>query len=148
MEKEIRQDIKHLRESLFGKKRKLGPSPLPLQATIQWNQSLEEFEDKLRVINKKIDKFNMIVPILNKQKVHVNLQKEVNRTLENYGYGTTEENEIQRNSCDESKSGHKSKTLSSIRKLLETYRKNFLNRFAENGTVVAKELSVNDKSKE
>lgn len=148
MDKEIRQDIKHLRESLLSKKRKLGPSPLTLQATIQWNQSLKEFEDKLRVINKKIDKFNMIVPILNKQKVHVNLQKEVNRTLENYGYGTTEEKEIQRNSCDENKSRHNSKTLSSIRNLLVAYRKSFLSRFAENGTEVAKELSVNDKCKE
>ena len=137
MDKEIRHDVKHLRESLLSAKRKLGPSPLTLQATIQWNKSLKEFEDKLRVLNKKIDKFNIIVPILNKQKVHVNLQKEVNRTLEDYGYGTTEENEIQRNSCEEN-----SKTLSPIRKMLEAYGKSFLSRFGENGPI------VNNKSQE
>ena len=124
MHKEIRHDIKHLRESLLSAKRKLGPSPLTLQATIQWNKSLKEFEDKLRVLN-------------NKQKVHVNLQKEVNRTLEDYGYGTTEENEIKRNSCEEN-----SKTLSPIRKMLEAYGKSFLSRFGENGPI------VNNKSQE
>ena len=133
LDKEIRQDVKRLREGLLGERRELGPSPLTLHATIQWNQNLKEFEDKFRLVNKKIDKFNIIVPILNKQKVHVDFQKEVNRIVENYGYGTNEESEIQLNSCEENKNGHNSRTLKFMRKLFERYRKRFVKGSAENG---------------
>ena len=133
MDKEIRQDIKRLREGLLDERRRLGPSPLTLQATIQWNSNLKEFEHKLRLVNKKIDKFNIIVPILNKQKVHVNFQKEVNRTVENYGYGTTEESEFQLNSPEESRHKGNSTTLTFIGKLFEKYRERFFKGSTENG---------------
>lgn len=133
MDTEIRQDIKLLREGLLDERRKLGPSPLTLQSTIQWNNSMKEFEHKLRLVNKKIDKFNIIVPILNKQKVHVNFQKEVHRTVEHYGYGTTEETEFHLNSQEESKHKGNSTTLTFIGKLFEKYRERFLRGSTENG---------------
>ena len=74
LDKEIRQDVRRLREGLLDNRKKVGPNPLTLQATVQWNHNLKEFEQKLCLINKKIDKFNMIVPILNKQKVHFKFQ--------------------------------------------------------------------------
>lgn len=87
LDKEIRHDIKRLKDGLLTKRAKLGPNPFTLEDSITWEQNLKEFEEKLPAINQKIDKFNMIVPILNKQRVHVNFQKEVHRTLESYGYG-------------------------------------------------------------
>ncbi|XP_078372872.1 dnaJ homolog subfamily C member 28-like [Oculina patagonica] len=134
LDKEIRQDINRLRENLLGKRAKLGPSPLTLEATIKWEQNLKEFEEKLRIINQKIDKFNMIVPILNKQKVHVSFQKEVNRTVENYGYGSADDNDFQLSSCgEENKDERRSVTLMFIRKLLEKYRLKFLKGFTGEG---------------
>lgn len=128
-------------------RRKLGPSPLTLSATAQWNNSLKEFDDKLCLVNKKIDKFNIIVPILNKQKVHVNFQKELSRTLENYGYGTPEEDES--NCCKELKNRHNgiTGTWSFIQKLLEKCKERILNGSAENRAEVAKKIPVIDISK-
>ena len=128
LDKEIRQDVTRLREDLLGKRRKLGPNPLTLQATVQWNHNLKEFEQKICSINKKIDKFNMIVPILNKQKVHFNFQKEVNRTVENYGYGKGFESEIELKSSTEEKNSYNSATLRFFRKLLEACSERFFKR--------------------
>ena len=122
LDKEIRQDVYHLRESLLIARKKLGPSPLAMQADNQWNHILREFENKLCFVNKKIDKFNMIVPILNKQKVHVNFDREVNRALEDYGYGMVDDIEIQMHStADQNKSGHKNVVISYFLKLFERY---------------------------
>lgn len=119
---------------MLGKRAKLGPNPLTLEATITWEQNLKEFEQKLRIINQKIDKFNMIVPILNKQRVHVSFQKEVNRTVENYGYGSADDNDFRPNSCgEENKDDRSSVTLMFVRKLLEKYRVRFLKGFSESG---------------
>lgn len=134
LDKEIRLDINRLRETLLGKRAKLGPSPLTLEATITWEQDLKEFEEKFHIINQKIDKFNMIVPILNKQRVHVNFQKEVSRTEESYGYGLADDSDVEPNSWgEENKDERNSVILTLVRKLLEKYRVKFLKGFSESG---------------
>lgn len=133
LDKEIRQDIKRLRDSLLTKRAKLGPNPLTLEASITWQQNLKEFEEKLPTLNQKIDKFNMIVPILNKQRVHVNFQKEVDRTLENYGYGSVDDSGFQPNHCGgENKNEHNRVNSTFIQRLLEKYRDRFLKGFSDN----------------
>lgn len=122
LEKEIRQDVKELREVLLTERSKLGPSPLTLQGFNQWNHTLKDFENKLCLVNKKIDKFNMIVPILTKQKVHVNFHREVTRVLEDYGYGSVEESKIQMCSIDQNKCSHRKMVLSYIQILIERYK--------------------------
>ena len=135
LDKEIRQDIKRLRDGLLTRRAKLGPNPLTLYAFVTWEQNLKEFEEKLPAINQKIDKFNMIVPILNKQRVHVNFQKEVDRTVENYGYGSVADSDFQPNSCEgENKDEPNSVNLTFIQRLLEKYRVRFLKGFSENGS--------------
>lgn len=121
MEKEIRQDIELFREGLLFRRMKLGPSPLALQATVQWNHDVKEFEQKMRLINKKIDKFNMIVPILNKQKVHFNFEKEVNKTVESFGYGSSaEDSEVELDSsATENNKARSSATVTFIKKVME-----------------------------
>lgn len=102
-----------------------------MEATITWEQNLKEYEEKIRFINQKIDKFNMIVPILNKQRVHVNFQKEVNRTEENYGYGPADDSDCQPNSCGAKNKDERSsvQSLTFIRNLLERYKVRFLKGF-------------------
>lgn len=134
LDKEIRHDIKRLRDGLLTKRAELGPNPLTLEASITWEQNLKEFEEKLPTINQKIDKFNMIVPILNKQRVHVNFQKEVDRTVENCGYGSVTDSDFQTNSCErENKNERNRVNLTFIQRLLEKCRVRFLKRFSESG---------------
>ena len=95
---------------------------------------MKEFEERLPTTNQKIDKFNMIVPILNKQRVHVNFQKEVVRTVENYGYGSVDDSDFQPNSCGGENKDERSKVnLTFIQRLLEKYRDRFLKGLSENG---------------
>ena len=132
LEKEIRLDIERHRENLLQKRKKLGPSPLTLLSTDKWERHLKEFHDKLRDTNKKIDKFNMIVPILNKQKVHANFHKEVDRVVKNYGYGIMESNveEPRKDAGDEKRSDEsESFTWNFLQKLLGNYKIGFLERF-------------------
>lgn len=138
LEKEIRLDIERLREGLLEKRKKLGPSPLTLHSTNRWERHLKEFNDKLRDTNKKIDKFNMIVPILNKQKVHVNFQKEVDRIVESYSCETAKDSEFQVNLSDERRKADKpnSFTWNFFRKLLGNYRAGFLKGFTENDKTI------------
>lgn len=133
LDKEIRHDIKRFKDGLLTKRAKLGPNPLTLEASITWEQNLKEFEEKLPTINQKIDKFNMIVPILNKQRVHVNFQKEVHRTLESYGYGSIADSNFQPNSCGgENKDERDRGNLTFIQRLFEKYRVRVLKRFSGN----------------
>lgn len=125
LEKEIRLDIERHRENLLQKRKKLGPSPLTLLSTDKWERHLKEFHDKLRDTNKKIDKFNMIVPILNKQKVHANFHKEVDRVVKIYGYGIMESNveEPRKDAGDEKRSDEsESFTWNFLQKLLGNYK--------------------------
>lgn len=130
LEKEIRLDIERHRENLLQKRKKLGPSPLTLLSADKWERHLKEFHDKLRDTNKKIDKFNMIVPILNKQKVHANFHKEVDRVVKNYGYGIMESNvgDPRKDAGDEES---ESFTWNFLQKLLGNYKIGFLERFTE-----------------
>jgi len=106
---------------------------LTLEDSITWEQNLKEFEEKLPTINQKIDKFNMIVPILNKQRVHVNFQKEVHRTLESYGYGSIADSNFQSYSCGgENKDESDRVNLTFIQRLFEKYRVRVLKRFSDN----------------
>ena len=130
LDKEIRHDIKLLRQSLLTKRAKLGPSPLAQQASAKWEQFLKDFHEKLININKKIDKFNVIVPILNKQKVHFNYEKEVKRIIEDYIDGKNMEmvmSDVHPSTgggeyVEQTKAPHSSITLAYVRRLMERCR--------------------------
>ena len=50
----------------------------------QWNQVCEQFQENIKKLNKRINDFNLIVPLLTRQKVHFDAQKEIARTQEIY----------------------------------------------------------------
>ncbi|XP_038201423.1 dnaJ homolog subfamily C member 28 [Arvicola amphibius] len=78
MQKEIKDTIEQLREGLLVSRKKLG-NPLTPEGQKQWNQACEQFQDNIQKLNKRISDFNLIVPILTRQKVHFDSQKEVIR---------------------------------------------------------------------
>ena len=85
--KEIREDIADLRKALKEKREKLGPFPLTKYNVMKWEEAVKQCYEKTDTINGKIDKFNMIVPILNKQRVHIDGDREVLRVMKYCGYG-------------------------------------------------------------
>lgn len=74
-EKEIRQLTAAAREALASAWRRHCAHP----DESAWQHALARFEAAMRDINAKIDDFNLIVPILSKQKMRLRLAEEVER---------------------------------------------------------------------
>ncbi|KAM5281643.1 dnaJ homolog subfamily C member 28 [Ctenodactylus gundi] len=83
LQKEINDTIEQLREAMLGSRKKLG-NPMTPPEERQWNQVCEQFQENIRKLNKRINDFNLIVPILTRQKVHFNAQKEIIRVQKIY----------------------------------------------------------------
>lgn len=74
LHKEIREDIKELKDKLKTERQKF-KFPADSQDEIKWQSILAEYEKHVKDINKNIDKFNLIVPILNNQMVQISLKR-------------------------------------------------------------------------
>lgn len=48
---------------------------------IAWKQSQDRLQDKIKMLNKNIDKYNLIVPLLSQQVMHFPLHLEANKAL-------------------------------------------------------------------
>ncbi|XP_038299327.1 dnaJ homolog subfamily C member 28 isoform X1 [Canis lupus familiaris] len=83
MQKEIKDTIDQLREAILASRKKLG-NPMTLNEQKQWNQVCDQFQEDIRKLNKRINDFNLIVPLLTSQKVHFDAQKEIARAQEVY----------------------------------------------------------------
>ncbi|XP_007090490.1 dnaJ homolog subfamily C member 28 [Panthera tigris] len=83
MQKEIKDTIDQLREAILVSRKKLGNPMTPTEQK-QWNQVCEQFHENIRKLNKRINDFNLIVPLLSRQKVHFDAQKEIARAQEIY----------------------------------------------------------------
>ncbi|XP_072831945.1 dnaJ homolog subfamily C member 28 isoform X2 [Vicugna pacos] len=83
MQKEIKDTIDQLREAILVSRKKLGNPMTPIEQK-QWNQVCEQFQENIRKLNKRINDFNLIVPLLTRQKVHFDAQKEIARAQEIY----------------------------------------------------------------
>uniref|UniRef100_A0A182LSB4 J domain-containing protein n=1 Tax=Anopheles culicifacies TaxID=139723 RepID=A0A182LSB4_9DIPT len=81
LHKDIRQAVETLKEDLGRLRAKLGPVPLSGQEERQWEKWIEQQQEEATKINKMIDKFNLIVPMMNKQMVQLNLERIANDVL-------------------------------------------------------------------
>uniref|UniRef100_A0A182YDE5 J domain-containing protein n=1 Tax=Anopheles stephensi TaxID=30069 RepID=A0A182YDE5_ANOST len=75
LHKDIRQAVEALKEDLRRVRAKLGPVPLSGREEQQWEKWIEQQQEEVTKINKMIDKFNLIVPMMNKQMVRLNLER-------------------------------------------------------------------------
>lgn len=75
LQKEIREEIKDLKESLQTERQKIGKLPLDSNDQRYWNKKMENFRKLSTAINKKVDNFNLIVPVLDKQLHHIQLEQ-------------------------------------------------------------------------
>jgi len=80
LQKEIRGEAEVLRKSLFTDRQYCGPYPLSVE-DIEWSEKVYTYKQVVDQINKKIAKFNLVVPILNKQMLQISLEKEAQRAM-------------------------------------------------------------------
>ncbi|XP_076974990.1 dnaJ homolog subfamily C member 28 isoform X2 [Tamandua tetradactyla] len=83
MQKEIKETVEQLREEILVSRKKLGNPMTPTEQK-QWNQVCEQFQENIKKLNKRISDFNLIVPLLTRQKVHFDAQKEIIRAQKMY----------------------------------------------------------------
>ncbi|CAG9820428.1 unnamed protein product [Phaedon cochleariae] len=83
LQKEIREEAGHLRNDLLTERKHFGPYPLSVEENIVWSEKVYHYKNVVETINKKITKFNLLVPILNKQMLHVCLEKEAQKAMVN-----------------------------------------------------------------
>ncbi|XP_068126569.1 dnaJ homolog subfamily C member 28 [Hyperolius riggenbachi] len=83
LQKEIRETIDKLRHELVVSRKKLG-DPLTYAKEKEWMEILEHFKENISKLNKKVNDFNLVVPLLNRQMVHFNADKEISRALKAY----------------------------------------------------------------
>ncbi|KAG9271123.1 hypothetical protein AMEX_G14003 [Astyanax mexicanus] len=79
-QKEIRETIKKLRDRLQEVRSRLG-SPMRHSEQLQWKEHCADFTDDLKKLNKKVDTFNLIVPLMSLQMVHFNTNREVEKVM-------------------------------------------------------------------
>lgn len=81
--KEIDQEIDSLKEEIRSDRMYLGPYPLTEEDLTKWERIYESNKELASSINMKINKYNLIVPLMNKQKFHVEFDKICDEILKN-----------------------------------------------------------------
>ncbi|XP_027020420.2 dnaJ homolog subfamily C member 28 [Tachysurus fulvidraco] len=79
-QKEIRETIEKMRKRLQNVRARLG-DPMKHTEQIQWKEHCASFSDELAKLNKKVDDFNLIVPLMSLQMVHFNMKRELDKAL-------------------------------------------------------------------
>ncbi|XP_045518313.1 dnaJ homolog subfamily C member 28 [Pieris brassicae] len=75
MSKDIDQDIELLKDEIKNERMYLGPYPFSETDKEKWLKIYESNKSLAKSINTKINTYNLIVPLLNKQKFHVEYDK-------------------------------------------------------------------------
>lgn len=79
-QKEIRDTIEKMRKRLQDVRARLG-NPMKHSEQIQWEEHCATFSDELAKLNKKVDDFNLIVPLMSWQMIHFNMNREMKKVL-------------------------------------------------------------------
>lgn len=83
LQKEIKEEWDLLRNDLLRERKYFGPYPLSVEENIKWSEIVYKYKSFVENINKKISKFNLVVPVLSKQMVHVILENEAQKVVIN-----------------------------------------------------------------
>lgn len=73
LQKEIREGVEEIRKDLRRKRAEMH-FPLEPHEESRWEKVVDDLQEFAKKINKTIDKFNLLVPVLEKQMVHVQLK--------------------------------------------------------------------------
>lgn len=120
LQKEIREEIDKFRQELATERANFGPLPLNEYDLVEWEYTIQKFTKDIIAINKKIDKFNLVVPILNKQMTQIELKREADTTLKHARPADSKRIKRQENASSKAENQQEHKNLFS---LLEAYFK-------------------------
>lgn len=81
LQKEIREESTELRKGLLMERKYFGPYPLSVEENIGWSEKVYKYRELVKKINNKITKFNLVVPILNKQMLYISLENEAQKAI-------------------------------------------------------------------
>lgn len=81
LKKEIRTDIRDLEQVLIEYRSSIGVAPLNDIDSQEWTSIIERFKYRETDINKKIDKYNLITPILEQQMCRIQLKRMADKVL-------------------------------------------------------------------
>ncbi|CAF91784.1 unnamed protein product, partial [Tetraodon nigroviridis] len=79
-QRDIREAIAHIRKKLLVSRARLGDPMTPIEQS-QWKQLCEFVQEELVKLNKMVDSYNLIVPLLTMQMVHFSLSREMDRAV-------------------------------------------------------------------
>ncbi|XP_066593906.1 dnaJ homolog subfamily C member 28 isoform X2 [Prorops nasuta] len=74
LSKEIRDSTQEIKNNLSNMRNNFNPEPLNSEEQSKWAVIVESYRFLENQINKKIDKYNLLVPLLQKQMIHINLE--------------------------------------------------------------------------
>lgn len=83
MSKEIEQDKEFLKRDVERERQYLGPHPLSEIDSQIWDKIREDNKYLAETLNNKINKYNLIVPLMNKQKFQVQYELMCEEILKN-----------------------------------------------------------------
>lgn len=81
LSKEIREETEELKKKLSEMRNDLGELPLTPEEAAVWEDNLEKLKISVKQINNKVDKYNLLVPILQKQMLHIRLDELAEKAL-------------------------------------------------------------------
>ena len=84
LEKEIKFLLSDAEAQLYRERVKLGPEPFNNFNQKKWSRLMVEFSEEIKSINKRITNYNLVVPLLRLQKVHIHPDREVKKVLDRY----------------------------------------------------------------
>lgn len=79
-QRDIRETTARLRSKLLEGRARLG-DPMTAKEQSQWEELCASAQEDLAKLNKMVDNYNLIVPMLNMQMVHFSLSREVDRAV-------------------------------------------------------------------
>lgn len=79
-QRDIREGIAHIRKRLLVGRARLGDPMTPIEQS-QWEQLSASVKEELVKLNKTVDNYNLVVPMLTMQMVHFSLSRETDRAV-------------------------------------------------------------------
>lgn len=95
-QREIHEAIAHIREKLLVSRARLDDPMTPVEQS-QWEQLSASVQEEIVKLNKTVDNYNLIVPMLTMQIVHFSLSREIDRAVKGaHQYKVDQQREIEK----------------------------------------------------
>ncbi|KAK5641419.1 hypothetical protein RI129_009966 [Pyrocoelia pectoralis] len=81
LQKEIRDDMQLVRHALWTQRTLFPPHPFKGEQLLLWENVVQQHKKMVDEVNGKINKYNLLVPMINRQMFLMNLEKEAHKIL-------------------------------------------------------------------